>query len=119
MTIIERIIRKGHVFIISRNFYKIAPYPLFVFLKPSFALCAPRTTYAIIICPPMTSHQRDSIINTIVFYFYSEDIGIIKYNCSSILHNKFLYIIVLCLRDIFLMKKEEYIISIISVAIKD
>src|SRR5919112_1936515 len=103
MIIIERIIRKGHVFI-SWNFYEITPDPLLVFIEPSFALCAPGTVA--IICPPMTSHQRESI-------------GIVKDNCSSILDNKFPKIIILCLCDIFLMEKEEYIIHIISSTIKD
>src|SRR5919112_1583258 len=116
MIIIERIIRKGHVFI-SWNFYEITPDPLLVFIEPSFALCAPCTVA--IICPPMTSHQRDSIGSAIVFYFYSKNIGIVKDNCSSILDNKFPKIIILCLCDIFLMEKEEYIIHIISSTIKD
>src|SRR5215208_3754275 len=117
MIIIERIIRKGHVFI-SWNFYEITPYPLLIFIEPSFTLCAPRTV-AIIIRPPMTSHQRDSVGNTVVFYFCSKNIGIIKDNRSSILHNKFPKIVILCFRDIFLMEKEEYIIGIITSTIKD
>src|SRR5215213_934426 len=116
MIIIERIIRKCHVFI-SWNFYEITPYPLLVFIEPSFVLCAPCTVA--IIRPPVTSHQRDSIGSAIVFYFYSKNIGIVKDNCSSILHNKFPKIVILCLRDIFLMEKEKYIIDIISSTIKD
>src|SRR5215212_969048 len=116
MIIIERIIRKGHVFI-SWNFYEIAADPLLIFIEPSFALCAPHTVA--IIRPPMTSHQRDSVGSAIVFYFCSKNIGIIKDNRSSILHNKFPKIVILCLSDIFLMEKEEYIIGIITSTIKD
>src|SRR5215212_3678845 len=116
MIIIERIIRKGHVFI-SWNFYEIAADPLLVFIEPSFALCAPCTVA--IICPSVTSHQRDSIGSAVVFYFCSKNIGIVKDNCSSILHNEFPKIVILCLRDIFLMENEEYIIGIVTSAIKD
>src|ERR671936_2234788 len=116
MIIIKRIIRKGHVFI-GWNFYEITPDPLLVFIEPSFALCAPCTVA--IIRPSMTSDQRDSIEGVIVFYFYSKNIGIVKDNCSSVMYNKFLKIIILCLRDVFLMEKEEYIIDIISSTIKD
>src|SRR5919199_6346836 len=118
MIIVEWIIRKGYVFI-GWNFYEITSNPLLVFIKPSFAFCVPCTTTCAIIRPTVTSYQRDSVASTVVFYLHSKNIGIIKDNCSSILYNKFSKIIIFCLRDIFLMEKEEYIIGIISGAIKD
>src|SRR3712207_8069900 len=75
MLVIEWVIKKYHI-ITSRIIHEITSNPLLVFLKPSFILCTPRTVA--IICPVMTSYQRDSIASTIIVYLSNKHIGMVR-----------------------------------------